>query len=84
MMRWNGLGRSLLFGALAAAAYIPFAIVATPLFGWSGAVAAYAVVSAAVYLSGLGPTLRQGLAASLLLGLGLAGVAILRRRRAQA
>ena len=76
MRRWNGLGRSLLFGALAAAAYIPFAIVATPLFGWSGAVAAYAVVSAAVYLGGLGPTLRQGLAASLLLGLGVGAIAV--------
>jgi hypothetical protein len=76
MMRWNGLGRSLLFGAFAAAAFIPFAIIATPLFGWSGAVAAYAIVSAAVYLSGLGPTLRQGLAASLLLGLGVGAIAV--------
>jgi hypothetical protein len=77
MMRWNGLGRSLLFGAFAAAAYVPFAIIATPLFGWSGAVAAYALVSAAVYLTGLGPTLRQGVAASMLLGLGVGAVAVI-------
>jgi len=77
MMRWNGLGRSLLFGAFAAAAYVPFAIVATPLVGWSGAVAAYALLSAAVYLSGLGPNLRQGLTASLLLGLGVAAIAVI-------
>jgi hypothetical protein len=75
MMRWNGLGRSLLFGACAAAAYVPFAIIATPLFGWSGSLAAYALLSAAVYLAGLGATLRQGLAASLLLGLGVGAVA---------
>jgi|GEM_PF-1557729 len=76
MMRWNGLGRSLLFGAFAAAAYAPFSIIATPLFGWSGAVAAYALLSAAVYLAGLGQTLHQGLAASLLLSLGVGAIAV--------
>ena len=67
MMRWNGLGRSLLFGAFAAAAYIPFSILATPILGWTGAVGCYAALSAAAYLAGLGPTLRQGFAAALLL-----------------
>jgi len=76
MMRWNGLGRSLIFGAFAAVAYIPFSILVTPLFGWSGAVAAYAIASAAVYLAGLGPTLRQGLMASVLLGLGVGAIAV--------
>jgi hypothetical protein len=76
MMRWNGLGRSLLFGAFAAAAYVPFAIVATPIFGWSGAVAAYAVVSAAAYLAGLGPSVRQGFAAAAAFGLGVGALAL--------
>ena len=39
MMRWNGFGRSLLFGAFAGVAFVPFAMLATPFFDWSGAVA---------------------------------------------
>ena len=76
MMRWNDFTRSLLFGAVAAAAFVPFAIVATPHFGWSGALAAYAVVSAAAYLAGLGSSRRQGLAAGLLVGLLGTGIAV--------
>jgi hypothetical protein len=75
MMRWNGFGRSLLFGAFAGVAFVPFAMLATPFFGWSGAVAAYAVMSASVYLAGLGTTHRQGLTASVLLALGVGAVA---------
>ena len=59
MMRWNDFTRSLLFGAVAAAAFVPFAMVAAPLLGWSGALAAYAVVSASAYLAGLGASRRQ-------------------------
>jgi hypothetical protein len=76
MMRWNGLGRSLLFAAFAAAAFVPFAVVATPFAGWSGSVAAYAIASAAAYLLGLGPSLRQGFAAAGLLVLGVAALAL--------
>jgi len=76
MMRWNDFGRSLLFGAVAAAAFVPFAIAATPLLGWGGVLVAYAVASASAYLAGLGATRRQGLAAGLLVGLLGAGVAL--------
>ncbi len=75
MMRWNDFRGSLLFGAVAAAAFVPFAIIATPHFGWGGALAAYAVASASTYLTGLGATRRQGFAAGLLvavLGVGIA------------
>jgi hypothetical protein len=75
-MRWNDFGRSLLFGAVAAAAFVPFAIVASPHLGWGGTLAAYAVASASAYLAGLGATRRQGLAAALLLGLLGTGVAL--------
>ena len=76
MMRWNDFTRSLLFGAVAAAAFVPFAIVAAPLLGWSGALAAYAVVSAAAYLAGLGASRRQGLGAGLLLAVLGTGIAL--------
>jgi hypothetical protein len=69
MMRWNDFGRSLVFGAVAAAAFVPFAVVATPVHGWSSGVAAYALLCSATYLAGLGATRRQGLTA--------AGVALL-------
>jgi len=78
MMRWNDFGRSLLFGAVAAAAFVPFAILATPILGWSGGLAAYAVICAATYLAGLGATRRQGFAAAgvlLLLGGAIAVIA---------
>jgi hypothetical protein len=75
-MRWNDFGRSLLFGAVAAAAFVPFAIVTIPHLGWSGTLAAYAVASASVYLAGLGATRRQGLGAGLLVGLLGTGVAL--------
>ena len=68
-MCWNDFGRSLLFGAVAAAAFVPFAIVAAPHLGWGGTLAAYAVASASAYLAGLGATRRQGLGAGLLVGL---------------
>jgi hypothetical protein len=75
-MSWNDFGRSLLFGAVAAAAFVPFAIVAAPHLGWGGTLAAYAVASASAYLVGLGATRRQGLGAGLLVGLLGTGVAL--------
>jgi hypothetical protein len=75
-MGWNDFGRSLLFGAVAAAAFVPFAIVAAPHLGWGGTLAAYAVASASAYLVGLGATRRQGLGAGLLVGLLGTGVAL--------
>jgi len=76
MMRWNDFTRSLLFGAVAAAAFVPFAMLAAPVVGWSSALAAYAVVSASAYLAGLGASRRQGLGAGLLLGLLGTGIAL--------
>lgn len=71
MMRWNDFGRSLVFGAVAAAACVPFAILVTPILGWSDALAAYALVCAATYVAGLGATRRQGFAAAgVVLGVG--------------
>jgi len=74
MMRWNGFGRGVLFAAVAAAAFVPFAIAAAPL----GALAAYAWGIVAIHLAGLGATRRQGLAAAaavLLVGVIAAGAA---------
>ncbi|MFQ5418502.1 MAG: hypothetical protein ACE5FL_15855, partial [Myxococcota bacterium] len=68
MMRWNDFGRSLVFGASAAAGVVPFTLVAAPPLGWSSALAAYAVLCSAVYLVGLGPNVRRGATAALLAG----------------
>ena len=67
-MRWNDFGRSLLFGAVAAATFVPFAILAAPHLGWGATLAAFAVCSASAYAAGLGATRRQGLGAALLIG----------------
>jgi len=64
MMRWDGFGRSLLFAAVAAAGFLPFAIAVAPLLGWSASLAAYAWLAVAVHLAGIGATRRQGLAAA--------------------
>jgi len=66
MIRWNDFGRSLLFGAVAAAGFVPFTILATPGLGRSGSLVVYALASAAVYLAGIGASRRQGFAAALI------------------
>lgn len=77
MIRWNDFGSSLLFGAVAAAGFVPFAILAAPLLGRSGSLVAYALASAAVYLAGIGASRRQGLAAALLVAGAGAAAALL-------
>ena len=68
MMRWNDFGRSLLFGAVAAAAFVPFAILCAPTLGSRGAVVAFAILSASAHLAGIGASRRQGLFAGVLVG----------------
>ena len=76
-MRWNGFGRSLLFAALAAAAFPIFALVANPLLGWAPALSLYLVGIAAVYAAGLAPRRsRAALAAGIASALGV-GVLLL-------
>jgi hypothetical protein len=76
-MRWNDFGRSLVFGAAAAAGFVPFAILAAPSLGRGGALVAYAVLCAAVYLAGIGAGRRQGVTAGLLVAGGGAAAALL-------
>lgn len=64
MMRWNDFGRSLVFAAVAAAAVVPFAILAEPWLGWRGTPVAYAALSAAAYLFGAAPSRSRGLLAA--------------------
>lgn len=68
-MRWNSFGRSLLFGAVAAAGFAPFALGVAPLAGLHFALAAYALVIVPGYLVGVGDSLRRGVGAA-----GVAGV----------
>ena len=63
-MRWNGFARSLLFAALAAAAFPIFALVADPVLGWAPALSLYLVGIAAVYAAGLAPRRSRAVVAA--------------------
>ncbi len=63
-MRWNGFARSLLFAALAAAAFPIFALVADPILGWAPALSLYLVGIAAVYAAGLAPRRSRAVVAA--------------------
>jgi hypothetical protein len=72
-MRWNDLPRSLVFGALAAASWLPVAVLVAPALGFGLALKLHAALCVAAYLAGAGPrpSPRTG-AFALLVGLGLA------------
>jgi hypothetical protein len=63
-MRWNGLGRSLLFAAVAAGAFPVFALVANPVLGRASALSLYLLGVAALYVAGLTPRRSRGIAAT--------------------
>jgi hypothetical protein len=71
--RWDGFGRSLLFAALAALGFVPFALAFAPIGGAAGALGAYALLAAVAYASGLPATARQRVG----VGLGAAAAAAL-------
>jgi len=62
-MRWNGFGRSLLFAALAAAAFPIFELVASPVLGRAAALSLYLLGVAALYAAGLAPRPSRALTA---------------------
>jgi hypothetical protein len=66
MMRWNGFGRSLVFAAAAAAALLLLLPLLAGVFGASGALRLFVVGVVPVYLAGLGPSWRRGVAAALM------------------
>jgi len=63
-MKWTGFGRSVLFAALAGAAWPAFALAAGALLGMNAAFSLYAVGATAVYVAGLAPNLARGLASA--------------------
>ena len=65
MSRWNGFGRSLAFAAIAAAALLVLEPLLASVVGARDALRLLAVGSAAVYVAGLAPSWRRGVAASL-------------------
>jgi hypothetical protein len=75
-MRWNDFSRSLLFAAVAAAGFAPFAMLTTPWLSVSWALALYALACGPLYLSGLGSSRRRGVRSALLAAV-LGGVALL-------
>lgn len=76
MMRFNSFGRTVLFGAAAAAGWIPWMLLAAPLMGTTAARAAYLIAVAAVYLAGVSATAPYRLifAAATFVGAGLFAV----------
>ena len=63
-MRWNHFGGTLLFGAVAAAATLPWVEIVAPGLGLETALGSYAVLNVAIYLAGLAATPRQGFGAA--------------------
>jgi hypothetical protein len=76
MITWNTFGKSLLFGAVAAAAWLPWMVVAAPCVGIWHARALYLVVTAAAYVFGLAPGRPRPVAALAVFLAGLAIVAV--------
>ncbi len=52
-MTWNTFGRSVLFAALAAAAWVPWLVVVGPLLGANAARQLYLILAIVLYVSGL-------------------------------
>ena len=76
-MGWNRFSGSLVFGAVAAAGYAPFALLFAPHLGSAPTLGYYALFSVSVYAAGLGATRRQGIGAALLAGaLGVAALLV--------
>jgi hypothetical protein len=76
-MRWNSFGRSLLFAAIAGAAWPAFALFAAPLLGFRAAFSLYLVGTTAVYVAGLAPSLARGIASAFVAVAIAVGVAVL-------
>jgi hypothetical protein len=56
MMRWDGFARSVVFGALAALLWIPWAILVSPIVGTWNARALYLIAVTVFYIAGLSPS----------------------------
>jgi hypothetical protein len=65
-MRWNGFGASVLFAAVAAAGFAPFALAVAPWYGTQWALVGYAMLVVPAYLFGIGDSRRRGCGAALL------------------
>jgi hypothetical protein len=63
-MRWDSFARSVVFAAIAGAAWPAFALVAGPLFGSRAAFSLYLVGATGVYVAGLAPTIARGIASA--------------------
>ena len=76
MMRFDSFGRTVLFGAIAAAGWIPWMLLVAPLMGTTTARAAYLIAVTAMYLAGLSATApyRLMLVVATLVGAGLFAV----------
>lgn len=75
-MRWGTFSQSVLFGAVAAAAFAPFALIFSPWFGVQWALVGFAAGVIPFYLTGLGNTRRRGFAAALFASALIAAIAI--------
>ena len=69
-MRCNSFLRSVIYAALASLGYVPYATLVSPLLGPEGSLGLYLVGVTALYLAGLAPRRRFGMA----LGGGLLGL----------
>lgn len=65
-MRWNDFFSSLLFAAVAAAAFAPFALALAPWLGVPWTLALFALLCGPAYVAGLGSSRRRGIHAGLL------------------
>lgn len=83
MMRCNSFARSALFGAGAAAAWLPWVLVVAPLLGVWNARAVFLVGVTTVYLAGLSPQGRRPLPAALVIFLIAAVVALVAHTAAE-
>lgn len=77
-MKWNSFASSVVFAAIAGAAWPAFALVAGPLLGSRAAFSLYLVGLTGVYVAGIAPTLARGIASAfvaVVIAVGVAAVA---------
>lgn len=74
MIVWSSFGRSLVFAFAAAAAWVPWLVLAAPLLGFEIARGLYLAAVVAIYVAGLAP--RRRLAGGLAAGLAASAIGI--------
>jgi hypothetical protein len=83
MMRWDGFARSVVFGALAALLWVPWALLVGPIVGPWNARALYLIGVTAFYVAGLSPARHRAVSAAVAAAASAAAIGLVARSTAE-